>query len=119
MHELAFLLEEFSDPGFNIQINQIHRMGEFIHQSPQKAIEMPGWTTTDTDVQIGPGPMPSGSDGAENEHISASFRLAYLHRKGYIGAVLVGNRCRRHGHLFPPKRKQLPFLPCFRSSFQV
>ncbi len=34
MHELTFLLEGFSDPGFNIQINQVHRMGELIHQSP-------------------------------------------------------------------------------------
>ena len=95
IHELTFLLEEFSDSGFNIQINQVHWVGELIHQSPQQAIKVPGWTTTNTDIQIRPGPIHSGSDRAEKVNLPASFRLAYLHRPGYIGAVLVGNRCRQ------------------------
>ena len=33
MYKLIFLFKEFSELGFKVQIDQIHGMGEFIHQS--------------------------------------------------------------------------------------
>ncbi len=50
MQELPFLLEEIGHSGFQVQIDQIHGMGEFIHQPAKQAIEALGGTTADSDV---------------------------------------------------------------------
>ena len=41
MEELIFPLQELGNPEFKVQIDQIHRMGEFIHQSTKQTEEVP------------------------------------------------------------------------------
>ena len=102
MDELIFLLKELRNPDFKIQINQVYRMGELIHQSPQQTIEVPRWTATHSNIQIGVRPITTGHYRAKYEHIPAPLCLADLYRPGYIGAVLIGNPFRRYCHILPP-----------------
>ena len=36
MEELIFPLQELGNPDFEIQVDQVHRMGEFIHRLPSR-----------------------------------------------------------------------------------
>ena len=100
MDELIFPIQELGNSELKVQVDQIHRMGEFIHQPPQQAIEVPGRAAAHSYVEIGSRPEAAGSHRAKDEHIPASLLLADLDRAGYIGAVLVGNRFRRQ---LPPR----------------
>ena len=110
MYKVAFLLKEFSDPSFAVQIYQTHRMGEFFHQPTQQTIEMLGRTAADSHIQTRLRPMPSNCVRAKYKHVSASLLLAYLYRPSYISAVLIGNCCRRHWHIRQPPSRFL-YLP--------
>ena len=40
-NELAFPIQELGNPELKVQIDQIHRMGEFIHQSTKQTVKVP------------------------------------------------------------------------------
>ena len=105
--ELIFPLQERGDAHFEVQIDEVHRMGEFIHQPPKQTIEVPGRTAAHSYVEVGARPEAAGGHRAKDEHIPASLLLADLDRAGYIGAVLLGNRLPWHCHpRFPGIRRR-------------
>jgi hypothetical protein len=52
LHQLPLLLKELGDAGFQVQVDQIHGMGEFIHQPAEQAVEAFGRTATDANIQV-------------------------------------------------------------------